>query len=206
MCNACPRLVAIRERDRRDHPDWHAAPVPSVGPATARLLIVGLAPGRMGAHRTGRPFFGDDSGAWLYDALIRFGFATARGPGRAPRLRNCRITNAVRCLPPDNRPLPEERRRCQPHLLRDLGLLCRSGRRRRSVVILALGGIAHDAVLFALGRPGSAAGFGHGAEHTLAPGVHLLDSYHCSRYNTRTGRLTPSAFDAVFDRIIHLLS
>lgn len=160
----------------------------------------------MGAHRTGRPFFGDDSGVWLHDALIRYGFAEDRGPTRAPRLHHCRITNAVRCLPPGNRPTPEERRRCAPYLLRELGTLCRGGRRRRDVVVLALGRIAHDAILSAVERPVASAAFAHGAEHALGRGVHLLDSYHCSRYNTRTGRLTRSMFDAVFDRIMSRLS
>ncbi len=193
--------MAVRERDRVRQPSWHAAPVAAVGPRDGRLLVVGLAPGRHGAHRTGRPFWGDESGDWLYAALQRHGFAEVAGAGRPPRLLNCRITNAVRCLPPGNRPTPAERKQCAAYLYRDLGLLCRGGRRRRPVAILALGRVAHDATLAALARRLASVPFGHGTLHDLAPRVHLVDSYHCSRYNTRTGRLTRPMFDLVFERL-----
>lgn len=180
---------------RAEHPGWHAAPVPAVGPDDAHLLVVGLAPGMRGANRTGRPFLGDDSGALLYPALARAGFATERGAGRW-RLLDTRITNAVRCVPPANRPLPEERRRCAPFLERDLGRLLRGGRRRRPVAVLALGAVAHEAVLRLLGRRRRDFPFAHGAEHRIADGARLVDAYHPSRYNVRTGRLTEAMFDA----------
>ncbi|MCC5885321.1 MAG: uracil-DNA glycosylase [Gammaproteobacteria bacterium] len=200
-CRACPRLLLQRDADAVAHPQWHAAPVAAAGPTKSRLLIVGLAPGRLGAHRTGRPFWGDDSGDWLHEALLRHGFARAREGGRPPALKGCRITNAVRCLPPGNRPTSAERRRCSVFLQRDLGELCGGGRRQRPVAILALGRFAHEAVLLGLGRGLSGLPFFHGAEHPLAKGVTLVDSYHCSRYNTRTGRLTWPMFDAVFERL-----
>ncbi len=173
----------------------------------SRLLVVGLAPGRLGAHRTGHPFWGDDSGDWLYDALLRYGYAEAGEAGRPPRLKDCRITNAVRCLPPGNRPTPAERRQCSTFLERDLGELCRGGRRRRPVAVLALGHFAHEAVLSSLGLRLASLPFAHGAAHRLAGGLALVDSFHCSRYNTRTGRLTRSMFDAVFEQLkAHLLA
>lgn len=190
-----------RDADRLACPGWHAAPVPSVGSRNARLLIVGLAPGRLGAHRSGRPFWGDDSGDWLHTALLRHGFAEAAGRGRPPRLTACRITNAVRCLPPDNRPTPAERRACSRFLQRELGELCRGGRRRHPVAVLALGRFAHEAVLQGVGLKPASHPFVHAAVHELAAGVKLVDSYHCSRYNTRTGRLTWPMFDAVFERL-----
>lgn len=193
--------MAVREQDRVRQSGWHAAPVAAVGPPDGRLLVVGLAPGRRGAHRTGRPFWGDDSGDWLHAALLRHGFAEAAGTGRPPRLLDCRITNAVRCLPPGNRPTPAERKQCAAYLFRDLGLLCRGGRRRRSVAILALGRVAHDAILAVLGQPLSSMPFGHASLHDLGSRVYLVDSYHCSRYNTRTGRLTRPMFDLVFERL-----
>ena len=168
---------------------------------------MGLAPGRHGAHRTGRPFWGDDSGDWLHAALLRHGFAEASAAGRPPRLTACRITNAVRCLPPGNRPTPAEGRRCSTFLQRDLGELLRAGRRRRPQAVLALGRFAHESVLRCVGLRVAAFPFGHGAVHELSAGVVLVDSYHCSRYNTRTGRLTWPMFDAVFDRLeAHLLA
>lgn len=205
-CRACPRLLPQRDADQVGRPGWHAAPVPAVGPRQSRLLVVGLAPGRFGAHRTGRPFWGDDSGDWLHDALLRYGFAEAGEAGQPPRLKHCRITNAVRCLPPGNRPTPVERRRCARFLERDFGELCRGGRRRLPVAVLALGHFAHEAVLQSLGLRFGAMPFGHGSAHTLAAGVTLVDSYHCSRYNTRTGRLTRPMFDAVFEQLGSLLT
>lgn len=187
--------------------------MPAIGPIAARLLVVGLAPGRNGANRTGIPFFGDASGDWLFEALATHGFAegvnaalsTRRVEARVPQLQGCRITNAVRCLPPQNRPTAAERQSCLDYLERDLGLLFRGGRRRAPVAVLALGRFAHDAVLKALRRPGHAAPFAHGALHGLAPNVTLADSYHCSRYNTQTGRLTRPMFDRVFRRLRELL-
>lgn len=165
-------------------------------------MIVGLAPGRFGAHRSGRPFWGDDSGDWLHAALQRHGFAEAGEAGRPPRLKGCRITNAVRCLPPGNKPTPAERGRCSPFLQRELGELCGGGRRRRPLAVLALGRFAHDAVLLGFGLRLASHPFAHAAMHALPAGVALLDSYHCSRYNTRTGRLTRPMFDAVFERLV----
>lgn len=179
--------------------------MPAWGSRGADLLLVGLAPGRTGANRTGIPFTGDDSGEFLFQGLERFGFAEARaasasGPRRF-RLRDVRITNAARCLPPANRPLPAELRACRPFLLRELGELLGGGRRRRPVAVLALGRVAHEAVLDALGRPRRAHGFAHDAAHELEAGALLVDSFHPSRYNTRTGRLTVPMFDAVLARL-----
>lgn len=192
-CNLCPRLASFRETQRALHPDWHNAPVPSFGAANARLLIVGLAPGLRGANRTGRPFTGDFAGELLYATLKKFSFA--RGEyGAAPddglELVDCRITNAVRCVPPENKPEPGEVAACRPFLARELasdGL----------EAVLALGQIAHGAVLGAFGKRRAAFPFAHGALHELGP-LLLADSYHCSRYNTNTGKLTPAMFEAVF--------
>ena len=187
--------------------------MPTIGPIAARLLVVGLAPGRSGANRTGIPFVGDASGDWLFEALETHGVAdgvtaavsTRGAEASVPHLGCCRITNAVRCLPPQNRPTGVERQSCLDYLERDLGLLCRGGRRRAPVAVLALGRFAHDAVLKALRRPGRAAPFAHGALHGLAPNVTLADSYHCSRYNTQTGRLTRPMFHRVLRRLRELL-
>ena len=166
---------------------------------------MGLAPGRGGANRTGIPFTGDDSGDFLFAGLVRHGFAEAL-PAGAPgprrfRLRSVRITNAVRCLPPENRPLPAELRTCRPYLRRELGELLRGGRRRRSVAVLALGRVAHEAVLDALGSARRSHPFAHGGVHDLGARAALVDSFHPSRYNTRTGRLTVPMFDAVLSRL-----
>lgn len=196
-CRACPRLARHLTTVRREHPDYHARPVAAFGDKRARLLIVGLAPGMHGANRTGRPFTGDYAGILLYRTLHRFGFASqVRGddPADGLRLIDCRITNAVKCLPPENKPLPAEVAQCNRYLAAEL-----QGLRDRSVV-LALGAVAHGAVLkaFAL-RPGTFP-FGHGHEHQLPRGIALIDSYHCSRYNTQTGRLTERMFAAVVGR------
>ncbi len=202
-CPACPRLVAFRTRNREAEPYWHNAPVPSFGPIDARLLVVGLAPGLKGANRTGRPFTGDYAGDLLYATLGKFGFA-AGGYGRSAddgfRLIGCRITNAVRCVPPENKPTPAEIAACRPFLAAEIAAMPRLG------AILALGSIAHASVLRALGERAAARPFKHGAVHRLAGDLHLADSYHCSRYNTNTGRLTTGMFEAVVDKLRQMLS
>ena len=194
-CPVCPRLVAFRGANRQAAPDWHNAPVPSFGPADARLLVVGLAPGLKGANRTGRPFTGDYAGDLLYGTLKKFGFAAGsydRRPDDGFNLIGCRITNAVRCVPPENKPTPAEIAACRPFLAGEIAGL------PRLRAILALGSIAHGSVLAALGERPSRRPFKHGALHALEGGLLLADSYHCSRYNTNTGRLTPAMFEAVF--------
>jgi uracil-DNA glycosylase family 4 len=196
-CPNCPRLVAFRQSARVQWPDWHNAPVPSFGPATARLLIVGLAPGLKGANRTGRPFTGDYAGDLLYATLLKFGFATGEFKASLDdslALIDCRITNGVRCVPPENKPTPSEIANCRPYLASTL----KSMPALRSIV--ALGRIAHDTTLKALGLPLSKHAFGHGARHVIGD-LTLYDSYHCSRYNTNTGVLTTSMFEAVFESI-----
>ncbi|MGQ0485129.1 MAG: uracil-DNA glycosylase [Hyphomicrobiales bacterium] len=193
-CPLCPRLAAFREMQRQAHPDWFNAPVPSFGDAEARLLIVGLAPGRTGANRTGRPFTGDFAGELLYATLIKFGLARGQFralPGDGLQLVEALITNAVRCVPPENKPAPAEIATCNRFLRAQIGALPALS------AIVALGRIAHDAVLAALGQRKSLHRFGHGAQHDLG-GLRLFDSYHCSRYNTNTGVLTPPMFEAVF--------
>ena len=179
--------------------------MPPWGTRRARLLIVGLAPGRAGANRPGVPFTGDDSGDFLFQGLTRFGFAQRRARagrgGQRFALAGVRITNAVRCLPPGNRPLPAELRNCAGFLRRELGELFAAGRRRRPVAVLALGRVAHDAVLDALERPRGERPFAHAAVHALGPGAALVDSFHPSRYNTRTGRLTVEMFDVALSRL-----
>jgi uracil-DNA glycosylase family 4 len=196
-CRACPRLARHLAGVRREHPDYHAAPVRAFGDRAARLIIVGLAPGMHGANRTGRPFTGDYAGILLYETLHRFGFASRPEALHARdglRLRNCRITNAVKCLPPENKPLPDEVTRCNAYLRAELSAL------RPTSVLLALGVVAHTAVLKALALKLKDYRFAHGAEHRLPGGMALLDSYHCSRYNTQTGRLTTSMFRGVVRR------
>jgi uracil-DNA glycosylase len=193
-CPRCPRLVAFRQSWRSKQPTWHNAPVPSFGPITARLLIVGLAPGLQGANRTGRPFTGDHAGELLYDTLTRYGFATgeyAARPDDDLRLVDTRITNAVRCAPPENKPVGEEIRNCRDFLKATIAEM------PNLAAIVPLGRIAHDSTVAALGRPLAAWPFGHGAQHT-ANQLALFDSYHCSRYNTNTGVLTPDMFRKVF--------
>jgi len=198
-CTACPRLAdhlaAIRQRD----PDWHALPVPAFGDLDAELLVVGLGPGEKGANRTGRPFSGDIAGELLYPALHRFGFASSPEPlgpdhwaNPAMQLSNCRITNAVRCLPPANKPTTPEIRQCNQHLQAELAAM------PNLKVIVALGAIAHQALLWAYGLKLKDFSFGHNVRHPLPDGRWLVDSYHCSGYNWRTGRLTRDSFEAVF--------
>jgi len=202
-CRDCARLAGFLLSVRADNPGYHCAPVPPFGDPGARLLIVGLAPGMHGANRTGRPFTGDHAGILLYQSLHRFGFSTApesvaRDDGL--RLIDCRITNAVKCLPPLNKPLPEEIRRCNRYLAGEIHALAGHS----SALVLVLGLIAHQAVIRALGAKRSAYPFGHGAEHRLGH-LRLLDSYHCSRHNTQTGRLTPAMLEAVLGRARVLL-
>ena len=197
-CTLCPRLAAFRTAQRGTHPDWFNAPVPSFGPDSAELLIVGLAPGLRGANRTGRPFTGDYAGDLLYRSLLKFGFAAGSycaDPRDGLELRRARITNAVRCVPPQNRPEPAEIAACGRFLAGELRRL------PRLKAILALGAIAHNAVLATKGLKRARYPFGHGAVHELPDGLVLADSYHCSRLNTNTGRLTTDMFEAVIARL-----
>ncbi len=200
-CPLCPRLVAYRAENRAAKPDWFNGPAPSFGDPEARLLVVGLAPGRQGANRTGRPFTGDFAGVLLFETLIRFGFA--RGvyqarPDDGLVLQDCMIANAVRCAPPGNRPEPAEEAACRPFLTARIGSL------PRLRVLVTLGDVARRNVLRALGRPGSAATGGHGAETDVGP-YRLINSYHCSRLNTNTGRLTEAMFHDIFARARDIL-
>ena len=193
-CLFCPRLAAFREAQRSAHPDWFNAPVPSFGSDSAELLIVGLAPGLRGANRTGRPFTGDYAGDLLYRSLLKFGFAIGdygAHPEDGLSLHRARITNAVRCVPPQNRPEPAEIAACGRFLAGEIAAL------PRLKAILALGAIAHNAVLAAKGLKRAPYPFAHGAAHELPDGIVLADSYHCSRLNTNTGKLTPAMFEAV---------
>jgi uracil-DNA glycosylase family 4 len=202
-CRQCPRLVAFLAQVRAEHPGYHCAPVPPFGDPQARLLLVGLAPGMHGANASGRPFTGDFAGILLYQTLHRFGFGSApesRALDDGLVLTDCRITNAVKCLPPQNKPSTDEVRTCNPYLAAELAGLPADG------LVLALGALAHGAVLRALGLKPGACPFGHGAEHALTGGLRLIDSYHCSRYNTQTRRLTEAMFQAVFARARALLA
>lgn len=192
-CPLCPRLVAFRDDLRGAEPEWHNAPVPSFGDLDARLLIVGLAPGMKGANRTGRPFTGDYAGDLLYETLGAFGFtrgAYDKRPDDGLGLVDCRIANAVRCLPPQNKPTTTETKTCGGFLRDEIAAMAHLR------IVFALGRVSHDAVLRALGRRPADARFGHGAFHELDDVV-LADSYHCSRYNTNTGRLTAEMFENV---------
>ena len=194
-CALCPRLVALRHELQDEEPDWHNAPVGSFGPDNAKLLIVGLAPGRTGANRTGRPFTGDYAGDLLYATMLKYGFASgtyASRPDDGLKLRGAMITNAVRCLPPQNKPIGAEIASCRPFLRAQIDSL------PDLRVILALGRIAHESVLRTFGLKLREATFGHGARHALGHSLSLFDSYHCSRYNTNTRRLTPGMFEDVF--------
>ena len=194
-CPLCPRLVAFRQDNRARDPDFHNAPVPSFGGRDAHLLIVGLAPGLKGANRTGRPFTGDYAGDLLYETLRKHEFAQGdygRRPDDGLVLVGCRITNAVRCVPPENKPTGREAATCRRFLEAEIEGL------PNLRAVLALGAVAHGAVLAALGLTRSHFPFRHGAIHDLPAPVWLADSYHCSRYNTNTGRLTAEMFDAVF--------
>lgn len=196
-CPLCPRLVDFREEWRANEPGWHNAPVPAFGPVDAPLLIVGLAPGLRGANRTGRPFTGDYAGDLLYATLIEYGFA--RGPYAAHpedglTLTGARIVNAVRCVPPQNKPTPEEIRTCRPFLSAAMAEM------PALRAIVTLGKIAHDSTLAALGQKASRLKFGHGVTDEVGS-VRLFASYHCSRYNTNTGVLTPEMFRSVFSAV-----
>jgi len=193
-CELCERLVRFRRMNRKAEPHWFNAPVPSFGDANGRLAIVGLAPGLKGANRTGRPFTGDFAGDLLYGTLIAHGFA--RGHYRAAvddglELVDCLVTNAVRCVPPENKPTPAEARACRRFLEARLAAM------PNLEVVLALGRIAHDSAVRAIGARPAAFPFVHGGSHAVRPGLALFDSYHCSRYNTNTGRLTHEMFAAV---------
>jgi uracil-DNA glycosylase family 4 len=193
-CPRCPRLVDFRKSWRAREPDWFNAPVSSFGPADARLLIVGLAPGLRGANRTGRPFTGDYAGDLLYGTLIEFGFAAGHYQARPDdglALVDCRITNAVRCVPPENKPTPQEIATCRAFLAPTL-----AGMKNLRAVV-TLGRIAHDSTVRALSAKLSAAPFGHGSKASIGV-LTLFSSYHCSRYNTNTGVLTPDMFRTVF--------
>ena len=210
-CSLCPRLATFRDSLRSAQPGWHNAPVLSFGAPDARLLVVGLAPGLRGANRTGRPFTGDFAGDLLYETLIEFGFATgAYGASIDDGLRlvSCLITNAVRCVPPQNKPMPSEIKSCRPFLAATIAAL------PDLCVIVALGRTAHESVVRAFGLKPAAFPFAHGAEHVLVAGetarhrfragagvISLVDSYHCSRYNTNTGVLTEEMFRAVFAKV-----
>jgi uracil-DNA glycosylase len=197
-CPLCPRLAAFRAANRDAEPHWFNAPVPGFGPRAARLTVVGLAPGLKGANRTGRPFTGDYAGDLLYATLLKFGFARGRYEGRPDdglALIDCRITNAVRCVPPENKPSPAEIKTCRAFHAAALGSL------PPKATLLALGRIAHDSTLAALGLRAASFPFAHGAVHGLRPGLVLYDSYHCSRYNTNTGRLTTGMFEDVLAAI-----
>jgi uracil-DNA glycosylase len=199
-CQLCPRLASFRAAQRMAHPDWFNAPVPSFGDVGAEVLIVGLAPGLRGANRTGRPFTGDYAGELLYSTLGKFALAQGNYDARADDgliLRGARITNAVRCVPPQNKPNPDEVAACRPFLAAEIAAL--PGLR----AFLALGAIAHDAVLRALGLRRAPFRFAHGAVHTLPDGRLLADSYHCSRLNTNTGRLSAAMFEAVFAALVN---
>jgi len=196
-CRLCPRLAAFIDTVRLEEPNYYCRPVPPFGDPQARLLIVGLAPGMHGANRTGRPFTGDHAGILLYATLHKFGLASGPISVAADdglKLLGARITNSVKCLPPANKPLPIEIKACNHFLHAELE------QSRDARVILALGAIAHTAVLRACGLPNGAHRFAHAAEHSLSGGRILLDSYHCSRYNTQTRRLTTSMFEGIVGR------
>lgn len=198
-CPLCPRLMLFRQDNRVLHPDWHNGPVPAFGSLDARLLVVGLAPGLRGANCTGRPFTGDYAGDLLYPTLLRYGFATGTykaDPADGLELIGARITNAVRCVPPENKPTLPEQKACRPFLADEMAAM------PNLRAVLALGRIAHEAVLAAFGLRKAAYGFAHKALHTLPNGLMMADSYHCSRYNVNTGRLTEAMFHEVFDDLI----
>lgn len=202
-CRRCSRLAEFLDKVKAEYPDYYAGPVPAFGVSDPDLLIVGLAPGMHGANASGRPFTGDYAGILLYETLHEFGFSNrpvskARDDGL--ELYRCRITNAVKCLPPQNKPLPAEVKTCNAYLAQEIAAL------NPGTVILALGSIAHAAVLQSVGLKASGYKFGHGNEHQLPNGRRLLDSYHCSRYNTQTKRLTAEMFKQIFSRAKELLA
>ena len=197
-CRRCARLATFLEEVRSAHPGYRCLPVPPIGDPQARLVIVGLAPGLHGANATGRPFTGDFAGILLYETLHAYGYASSpisRTLDDPLTLVDCRITNSVKCLPPQNKPTPDEIRTCNDYLAADLATMREGG------AVLALGRIAHEAALIALGVRRSDYPFAHAACHALPNGLTLFDSYHCSRYNTNTNRLTPAMFRDVFDAV-----
>lgn len=196
-CPLCPRLAAYRAENRAKQPTWFNAPVPSFGDRNGRLLIVGLAPGVSGANRTGRPFTGDHAGELLYGTLKKFGFARGAYAARSDddlELVDCRITNAARCVPPENKPTPEEVKTCRVFLNATIESMT------NLKILVALGRIAHETTVRALNQKPAAVPFAHGAKHDLGP-LTLYDSFHCSRYNTNTGKLTTAMFEAVFREV-----
>ncbi len=200
-CPRCPRLVALRQELRVEHPDWWNAPCNAFGDPDAWLAIIGLAPGKHGANRTGRPFTGDYAGDLLFSTLTKFGLAEGGYEGRPDddlRLTGAIIVNAVKCLPPENKPTPEEIRTCRPFLDGQVDVL------PNARVFVALGQIAHQSAVKVLGGKLPKCRFGHLAEHRVPDGRMLIDSYHCSRYNQNTGRLTREMFEAVFARALEL--
>ena len=202
-CTRCPRLAAFLKQGREEYPNYYCLPVPPFGDPKAKLVLVGLAPGFHGANATGRPFTGDHAGLLLYRTLHKFGFASRPESIAADdglKLINCRISNSVKCVPPENKPLPAEIRNCMPFITAELARVA------DGTVLLALGSIGHNAVLQALGLKPSAFKFAHAAEHALPRGMTLIDSYHCSRYNTQTRRLTEEMFEAVFRRAAELIA
>ena len=201
-CTACPRLADFLEGIRQQYPDYHGLPVAPFGDANPDVLIVGLAPGMHGANATGRPFTGDYAGVLLYETLYKTGFSNQPDSDHVDdglELLNCRITNAVKCLPPQNKPTGAEINQCNAFLKAELESLASKR------ILIALGSIAHNAILKALGLKLSAYKFGHAAEHQLPDGFALIDSYHCSRYNTQTRRLTAEMFEQVFERARELI-
>lgn len=201
-CPRCPRLVALRQECRAEFPGWWNAPVPAFGDPEARIAMIGLAPGKHGANRTGRPFTGDHAGVLLFETLAKFGLAEGQYEARPDDglvLRDFIIVNSVKCLPPQNKPTPEEIRTCRPFLARAVDML------PRARVFIALGQIAHQSAVKILGGKLPKARFAHMAEHHMPDGRMLIDSYHCSRYNQNTGRLTREMFEAVFARAVELV-
>lgn len=202
-CRRCPRLAGLRKSLRKDHPGWWNAPVPAFGDPDAWLAIIGLAPGKEGAHRTGRPFTGDASGEMLFATLTDFGFVNgtfANDPDDGIALAGAIILNAVKCLPPENKPTGPEITNCRPYLGKALSAL------PNLQIILALGKVAHDSIIRLSGARLADHKFSHGAAHQLPDGRTLIDSYHCSRYNVNTGRLTATMFEQVFEQAVYLSS
>lgn len=200
-CKNCSRLVTYLQQVKQQFPDYHCQPVPSLGGANAHLLLVGLAPGTHGANATGLPFIGDSAGHLLYKTLYAYGFCSHSQPraGDDFQLINCCVTNAVKCLPPHNKPRPEEIENCNHFLGKELRQL------KRPAIVVSLGHIAHKAILKALNLRQKDFPFKHATEYALEPSLILIDSYHCSRYNTQTGRLTETMFEAIFKRVGELL-
>ncbi|HXK55234.1 MAG TPA: uracil-DNA glycosylase [Gammaproteobacteria bacterium] len=202
-CRRCPRLARFLDEVQLKYPEYHARPVPPFGDANARVLVLGLAPGMHGANASGRPFTGDFAGIILYRTLHQFGFSSSPeslSVNDGLELSDCRISNAVKCLPPQNRPLTSEIAACNGFLRHELNQL------PPSAIVVALGTIAHNAVLRALGLKLSGYRFGHGRVHALREDLQMIDSYHCSRYNTQTKRLTPEMFQQIFRRVRALLA